>query len=113
MSNLNIGLGSGYLIAGIHGKKTISINFKGNNDFRLSPAGPLHSSNIELSEQVVSICVGALALKDPDVNLRLPVRHCCEFGGLLARDGSVTWDDLGKVLALTLHAQGQRDHVHQ
>mmetsp|Transcript_9082 Transcript_9082/g.24155 ORF Transcript_9082/g.24155 Transcript_9082/m.24155 type:complete len:298 (-) Transcript_9082:804-1697(-) len=106
-------LGVGRLVDGVHREDAVGVDVEGDDDLRLAPLGALEARDGELAQLVARVGRGALALKDADVDLRLPVLLCRERVRLAARDGGVALHDGRHDLARRLDAQRERHHVHQ
>ena len=113
MLKLDVSLRAGDLVARGDGEQAVGVDLEDDVDLGLARLGALDALDLELSEEVVAVGVGALALEDANVNLLLVVLHGGELLLLLARHRGVARDNLGERLALALDAERQRDHVHE
>eukprot|EP00756_Hemistasia_phaeocysticola_P042661 Hpha_TRINITY_DN16980_c2_g4::TRINITY_DN16980_c2_g4_i4::g.54339::m.54339 len=101
------------LVLRLHVQDTVRVDVEGHVNLRLAALGRGDALELEVTEEVVVLRVGTLALVDGDVHDRLVVPGRREDLRLHHRDRGVTLDHGRHDTALDLNAHGQGGHVEQ
>ena len=75
MLKLDVSLRSGDLVPGDDRQESVGVNLEDDVNLGLARLGALDTLDLELTEEVVTVGVAALALEDADVNLLLVILH--------------------------------------